>query len=71
LSDAAATQQRGLSLRDYFKRMLTPTTATESSTPTLGPLSCKITPLVVRPLVFRNRTLPAPPASAPPAPIAL
>jgi hypothetical protein len=46
LSEATATQQRGLSVRDYFKRMLTPATAAESSTPTLGPLSCKITPLV-------------------------
>jgi hypothetical protein len=71
LSDAAATQQRGLSLRDYFKRMLTPAAAAESSTPTLGPLSCKITSLVIAPLLFRNRTLPAPPASAPPMPTAL
>src|SRR5258708_11457667 len=66
-----ARRQRGAVASNYFNRMVTPATAAESSTPTLGPLSCRITPLVITPLVFRNRTLPAPPASAPPAPTAL
>src|SRR3954451_16630680 len=48
---------------DYRIAMVTPPTAAEASRPTLGPLSCKITPLA-----FCNCTPPAPAASAPPAP---
>jgi hypothetical protein len=29
----------------YFKRTVTPPTAADTSAPTFGPLSCKITPL--------------------------
>ena len=43
--------------------MVTPPTAAEASRPTLGPLSCRMTPLA-----FCNCTPPAPAASAPPAP---
>jgi hypothetical protein len=31
--------------RTYFKRTVTPPTAADTSAPTFGPLSCKITPL--------------------------
>jgi hypothetical protein len=43
--------------------MVTPPTAAETSAPTLGPLSCRITPFA-----FCNWTPPAPAAIAPPAP---
>ena len=47
----------------YFRRIVTPPTAADTSAPTLGPLSCRITPLP-----FCNCTPPAPPTMAPPAP---
>src|SRR6478609_7666339 len=48
---------------DHCMVMVTPPTAADASNPTLGPLSCRITPLE-----FCNWTPPAPAASAPPAP---
>src|SRR5262245_49536106 len=42
-TDRAARPAR--SLHVYFKRIVTPPTAADTSAPTLGPLSCRITPL--------------------------
>src|SRR6202035_5498753 len=61
-----AAHLRGPIALIYFKRIVTPPTAADTSAPTLGPLSCRITPLA-----FCNCTPPAPAAMAPPAPIAL
>ena len=62
-SDIERSRGRSVACPLCDERMLTPAAATESSAPTLGPLCRKITPLIITPLVFRNRTLPAPPAS--------
>ena len=35
----------GLPPETYFKRIVTPPTAADTSAPTFGPLSCRITPL--------------------------
>ena len=40
-----AAHSRGLIALIYFKRIVTPPTAADTSAPTFGPLSCKITPL--------------------------
>ena len=57
---------RGPAAFVYFKRIVTPPPAADTSAPTFGPLSCRMTPLA-----FCNCTPPAPAATAPPAPIVL
>ena len=59
----SGSRARRLASRDHCIVIVTPPTAAEASSPTFGPLSCKITPLA-----FCNCTPPAPAAIAPPAP---